>query len=147
MITTRTIYRPARQGDYKALHRLAEAGGQGGAVAYQFPTIVVERDGQLVGFAATQRWSKRLMVGPVVVAETVRLKGLVAIRAVLEIEKVLKEEGALYYLIGTAKPGLMRICEAFGCEKVPSEDGDAWFLRRLRPAPRGAFLGSPRRAS
>lgn len=131
MTTTRTIYRPARQGDFKALHRLAEASGQGGA-RYQHPTIVVERDGQLVAFAATRRYGDRVVVGPVVVTDTVRLRGLVAIRAVLEIEKVLKEEGRLYYLIGTTDAGLMRICTAFGCERLDDHDGETWWLRRLR---------------
>ena len=75
-------------------------------MGYQTPTIVVERDGHLIGFAATRRYGDRVVVGPVVVTDTVRLKGLVAIRAVLEIEKVLKEEGRLYYLIGTTDAGL-----------------------------------------
>lgn len=131
MITTRTVYRPARQGDYKALHRLADASGQGGG-SYQHPTIVVERNEQLVAFAATRRYGERVVVGPVVVTDTVRLKGLVAIRAVLEIEKVLKEEGCLYYLIGTTDAGLMRICEAFGCTRLEDQDGESWWLRRLR---------------
>lgn len=140
MITTRTVYRLARQGDFKALHRLAEASGQGG-VRYQHPTIVVERDGALVGFAATRRYGARVVVGPVVVTDTVRLKGLVAIRAVLEIEQVLKQEGCLYYLIGTTDAGLMRICEAFGCTRQPDHDGEAWYIRRLRLEPRAAGAG------
>lgn len=131
MLTTRTVYRPARQGDFKALHRLADASGQGG-VSFQRPTIVVERGGSLVGFAATRRYGQRVVVGPVVVTDTVRLKGLVAIRAVLEIEQVLKAEGRLYYLIGTTDAGLMRICEAFGCTRLEDHDGESWFLRRLR---------------
>lgn len=131
MLTTRTIYRLARQGDFKALHRLADASGQGG-VRLQHPTIVVERDGHLVGFAATRRYGARVIVGPVVVTDTVRLKGLVAIRAVLEIEARLKQEGRLYYLIGTTDPGLMRICEAFGCTRQPDQDGEAWYIRHLR---------------
>ena len=131
MLTTRTVYRLARQGDYSKLHRFAEA-QQMHDVVYQKPTIVVERDGQLVGFAATRRWGERVTVGPVVIADTVRLKGLVAIRAVLEIEKVLKQEGRLYYLIGTTDAGLMRICAAFGCTRLDDHDGESWWLRRLR---------------
>ena len=128
---TSTIYRLARQGDFKALHRLADASGQGG-VRYQHPTIVVERDGSLVGFAATRRYGARVVVGPVVVTDAVRMKGLVAIRAMLEIEALLKEEGCLYYLIGTQDAGGMRICEAFGCTRLEDHEGEAWFLRRLR---------------
>lgn len=131
MITTRTTYRPARQSDYPTLHRLAATVDLDGT-RFQRPTIVVERDGQLVGFATTRRFGQRVTVGPVVIADTIRLKGLVAIRAVLEIEQVLKDEGRLYYLIGTTDPGLMRICEAFGCTRVADHDNEAWFLRRLR---------------
>jgi hypothetical protein len=131
MTSTRTTYRPARQSDYPKLHRLAATVDLDGT-RFQRPTIVVERDGQLVGFATTRRFGQRVTVGPVVVTDTVRLKGLVAIRAVLEIEKVLKEEGRLYYLIGTTDPGLMRICEAFGCARLEDQDEEAWFIRRLR---------------
>jgi hypothetical protein len=130
-VNTSTIYRLARQGDYPKLHRFAEAMAMHDVV-YQKPTIVVERDGALVGFAATRRWGDRVTVGPVVIADTVRLKGLVAIRAVLEIEQVLKEEGRLYYLIGTTDAGLMRICEAFGCTSQGMHEGEHWYIRHLR---------------
>ena len=90
---------------------------------------MVERDGPWWAFAATRRYGERVVVGPVVVTDTVRLKGLVAISAVLEIEQVLKAEGRLYYLIGTTDAGLMRICEAFGCTRQADHDGEAWWLR------------------
>lgn len=135
MTPTRTTYRLAMQADYKALHRLATAAGLPGG-RYQSPTVVVERDGALIGFAASHWLGRRLIVGPVVVAPQIRLKGLVSMRAVFKLEEYFKAAGLRYFLISTINPAVCRMCEALGYVPQGENDGALWYMRVLAQQPR-----------
>lgn len=127
-----TQYRLAHAGDYKRLHLLARDYDLDG-VRFSHPTVVAERDGVCVGFAATRYQGARAIIGPVLVTDAVQLKGLVSIRLCLAVEGYLKAAGYLYCLYGTTVPAVMRLLEAWGLEFLGMHDDESWYLRRLAP--------------
>lgn len=134
-----TVYRLAQQADYARCHALAREVGYEGGV-YQWPTMLVERDGALLGFAASRYEGKRLVLGPVVMQPQLRTKGQLMLRAVLGLETVYKQAGVTSYLLGSSDPGVQRVIEAWGCPRIGEAAGEAWYRRDLAPEKGGAYL-------
>jgi hypothetical protein len=124
-------YRLAQQADYARCHALARAVGYDGGERYGWPTMLVEQDGQLLGFAVTRYAWKRLVLGPVVMRPELRSKGVLMLRAVLGLEAMYKHAGITSYLLGSSHPGVQRVIEAWGCVRVGEQDGEQWYIRKL----------------
>jgi hypothetical protein len=124
-------YRLAQQADYARCHALAREVDYDGGETYQWPTMLVEQDGQLLGFAASRYVGKRLVLGPVVMRPELRSKGVLMLRAVLGLEAVYKQAGITAYLLGSSHPGVQRVIEAWGCEAIGESDGEMWYTRKL----------------
>lgn len=129
---TPITYRLAQQADYARCHALAREVGYDGGV-YQWPTMLVERGGALLGFAASRCYGERLTLGPVVMRPELRTKGLLMLRACLGLEAVYTQAGITSYLLGTSDPGVQRVIEAWGCPRIGVEGQEIWYLRRLTP--------------
>lgn len=127
---TPITYRLATQADYKRCHALARDVGYDGG-EYNWPTMLVERDGQLIGFAASRCYGERLTLGPVVMRPDLRTKGLLMLRACLGLEAVYKQAGVTSYLLGSSDPGVQRVIEAWGCPRIGEQDGELWYVRKL----------------
>jgi hypothetical protein len=123
-------YRLAQQGDYARCHALAREVGYEGGV-YQWPTMLVEQDSALLGFAASRCYGQRLTLGPVVMRPELRSKGRLLLRAVLGLEAVYKQARLTHYLLASADPAVQRVIEAWGCPRLRAADGVVWYLRRL----------------
>ena len=123
-------YRLATQADYARCHALArEVGYEGGA--YSWPTMLVERDGVLLGFAASRCYGARLTLGPVVMRPELRTKGLLMLRACLGLEAVYRQAGITSYLLGSSERGVQRVIEAWGCPRIGVEGDEVWYQRHL----------------
>jgi hypothetical protein len=126
------VYRLATQADYARCHVLArEVGYDGGS--YGWPTMLVERDGTLLGFAASRYDGTRLVLGPVVMQPQLRTKGLLMLRAVLGLEAVYTQAGITSYLLGSSDPGVQRVIEAWGCPRIGTQGDEVWYQRDLTP--------------
>lgn len=136
--TAPIVYRLAEQRDYTRCHALAREVGYDGGV-YQWPTMLVERDGQLLGFAASWFDGQRLILGPVVMRPALRQRGLLMLRACLGLEAVYRQAGITSYLLGSSDPGVQRVIEAWGCARVGEQGQDIWYRRDLAPAEGGAY--------
>ena len=123
-------YRLAQQADYARCHALAREVGYEGGV-YQYPTMLVERGGVLLGFAASRCYGQRLTLGPVVMRPELRTKGQLMLRACLGLEAVYRQAGITSYLLGSSDAGAQRVIEAFGCARVGEHQGEVWYIRRL----------------
>ena len=137
--TAPIVYRLAEQADYARCHALAREVGYAGGV-YQWPTMLVERDGALLGFAASRCYGERLTLGPVVMRPELRTKGLLMLRACLGLEAVYRQAGITSYLLGSGVPGVQRVIEAWGCLRVGEEGSEVWYRRDLAPQEGGAYL-------
>jgi hypothetical protein len=124
-------YRLAQQADYARCHALAREVDYDEGEAYGWPTMLVEQDGQLLGFAASRYVGKRLVLGPVVMRPTLRVRGQLMLRAVLGLEAVYKQAGITSYLLGSRHPGVQRVIEAWGCPRIGEQDGEVWYRRTL----------------
>lgn len=128
--TAPIVYRLAQQPDYVRCHALARAVGYDGG-SYQWPTMLVERAGALLGFAASRCYGQRLTLGPVVMRPDLRTKGLLMLRACLGLEAVYRQAGITSYLLGSSDPGVQRVIEAWGCPRIGVQGEDVWYERRL----------------
>lgn len=133
-------YRLAQQADYARCHALAREVDYDAGERYHWPTMLVERDGDLLGFAASRYDGKRLVLGPVVMRPELRSKGQLMLRAVLGLEAVYAQAGITSYLLGSSDPGVQRMIEAWGCQRVGEQHGEVWYRRHLAPQEGGAYL-------
>jgi hypothetical protein len=124
-------YRLAQPADYARCHALARAVDYDGGETYGWPTMLVEQDGQLLGFAASRYAGQRLVLGPVVMRQDLRIRGVLMLRAVLGLEAVYTQAGITSYLLGSREPGVQRVIEAWGCERVGDHGGEQWYIRKL----------------
>ena len=137
--TAPIVYRLATQADYARCHALAREVGYAGGV-YQWPTMLVERDGALLGFAASRCYGERLTLGPVVMRPELRTKGLLMLRACLGLEAVYRQAGITYYLLGSRERGVQRVIEAWGCPRTHVQDDEVWYIRHLAQEKGGVYL-------
>lgn len=128
--TAPIVYRLAQHADYARCHALAREVGYAGGV-YSWPTMLVERAGALLGFAASRYDGQRLVLGPVVMRPELRSKGRLMLRACLGLEAVYKHAGITSYLLGSRDPGVQHVIEAWGCPRVGEQDGHVWYARYL----------------
>jgi len=124
-------YRLAAQTDYGRCHALAREVDYDSGETYQWPTMLVERAGHLLGFAASRCYGQRLTLGPVIMRPELRTKGRLMLRACLGLEAVYKQAGLTHYLLASADPAVQRVIEAWGCPRVSADDGAVWYLRLL----------------
>jgi hypothetical protein len=124
------IYRLAEQADYARCHALARDVSYDGGT-YEWPTMLVERGGVLLGFAASWYDGQRLVLGPVVLQPSLRMRGMLMLRAVLGLEAVYTQAGITSYLLGSSDPGVQRVIEAWGCAPIGEHDGEQWYIRQL----------------
>lgn len=137
--TAPITYRLAQQADYARCHALArQVGYEGGS--YGWPTMLVERDGTLLGFAASRYDGQRLVLGPVVMRQDLRIKGQLMLRAVLGLEAVYTQAGITSYVLGSSDPGVQRVIEAWGCPRIGHDGSEVWYRRDLAPQEGGAYL-------
>jgi hypothetical protein len=88
-----TIYRLAHgQRDLRACQAIARARGITDATM-GWPTVVADRQGQLLGFLATTPSKKVVQAGPMVIAPGVALPALIMMRLIEAYEVVLKRAG------------------------------------------------------
>jgi hypothetical protein len=128
---TPITYRLAQQADYARCHALAREVDYDEGATYQWPTMLVEQDGQLLGFAASRYNGTRLVLGPVVMRPGLRTKGVLMLRAVLGLEAVYKQAGITSYLLGSSHPGVQRVIEAWGCPRIGAQGQEVWYRRTL----------------
>jgi hypothetical protein len=124
-------YRLACQADYARCHALARAVDYDAGEAYGWPTMLVEQDGHLLGFAASRYVGQRLVLGPVIMRPELRIRGQLMLRAALGLEAVYKQAGITSYVLGSREPGVQRIIEAWGCPRIGSQGDEVWYRRTL----------------
>lgn len=124
----------ASPADYRACHVLARQYG-GEAPALRWPTVLARWGNAVVGFMATQQARWAVVMGPLLVAPDVRVKGLVALRLLEAYERVLHEAGVRAYVFSVAttnKPWLDVLEHRAGFERWREVDGAVWFKREVR---------------
>lgn len=100
MRPTSTHYRISTELDEPNLHVMAQ-----GLVPRRFPTVVAERDGQIIGFLGTHDRRDAILAGPLEVElPSGRHRAVVAMRLIQAYENVLTLAGIDHYFY-VAEPG------------------------------------------
>lgn len=95
-----TLYRLSTPADEPSLYAMPH-----GLVARRFPTIVAERDGEVIGYLGTHDDDAAIVAGPMDIAlESDRAKGIVALRLIQAYETVLIHAGVDHYFYAVADP-------------------------------------------
>lgn len=122
-----TTYRLAQAGgEFNKLYALMRKRGlatRGGML--QFPTVVAERDGKIVGFLSTSSTDEGLYVGPLVCDGPI-----MAMRLTEAMELVLVQAGVSRYLVSVPEVNVARI-EELGYVPFGDGIGAQTMLRRL----------------
>ena len=136
MHPARTLYRLAHSPrDLSACHRLARDHGMD-AKTFTFPTVVADREGEIVGFLATQPSKTAVVAGPLAVATP---RPLITVLRLLEAyENVLKAAGVSHYYfeVDAANHDWLRMIEQSSeqvnsIQPVQSTPEGTWHRRRL----------------
>ena len=127
-----TTYRLANSpADFKACHKLVKAESLKGKLSS--PTILAERDGELLGFFATQKNPAAVIAGPMIVREDKRGSGFIMVRLIEAYEKVLWKAGVRKYFITTdpEREKWNESLERMGYVPLEEHEGHLWFEREL----------------
>lgn len=90
--TGRTRYRLATDEDQEQIRNFNQQEGDDPG----WPTVVAERDGEILGYLATHRQGDQIMAGPLAIKEG-RNRGVLALRICQAYENVLKAIGIVSY--------------------------------------------------
>lgn len=97
-----TLYRIAEDYDYDACYDLAKVNGRPPQLLC-FPTVVAERDDEIVGFLSSNRCSWCIMAGPL---EMINPSGITAMRLLEAYENCLHAMGVTRYCFTVANANL-----------------------------------------
>ena len=128
-------YRLAYGHDYRRCHTLRDAVGFP-AQRLSWPTVLMEDEGELVGFLSTAPSQKAIIAGPLIVDPT-RGSAWVTIRLIEAYERLLRDAGIHTYLffvedVNRGWQCLVRKClECAALEDYAKTDGKTWYIRRL----------------
>ena len=130
-----TLYRLATSAqDYRKCHALLKA--EGLSYKLSFPTVMADRDGDIVGFLSTAPRKDAVIAGPLFIRGDMRGQGFLTLRLGEAYENVMRAAGIREYL-AVVDPGNERWTEALdaaGLEPMGEHDGRLWFKRRLSVA-------------
>lgn len=126
-----TIYRIATDDDEPSLLVMPN-----GLVARRFPTVVAERDGEIIGYLGTHDRHDVILAGPMdICLESERAKGVIASRLIQAYETVLLLAGVDFYFYtvrnGKWREATERSPRTTFCSETP--DGVCLFKRELPP--------------
>ena len=126
-----TTYRLARPGgEYNKLYAMARrAGGECPKGSLGWPTVVAERDGEVIGFCSTIPANDAIWAGPLVI-EGGR-NPFVFIRLAEAYENVMRAAGVKVFLHGIRKDNMRHVVmmEKLGFRQV-GEQGNSYIMRR-----------------
>lgn len=119
------------QRDKRRCRKIADA--QGITDPCSFPTVLAERDGQVLGFLATARSDKAVIAGPLVIAPEARRPVIVMMRLIEAYEVVLKRAGVVsfYFHVAEANPMWRRLVEKMGHKAYHRDDAGQWYRRKV----------------
>lgn len=128
-----TLYRLAHSPkDYGACHWLA-AQREMPVKRLSWPTVVAERDGEVIGFLATQPRDDAIVAGPLAVGDVPRPL-ITIIRLIDAYENVLRAAGVSSYLFAVERdnPEWQALIDKAGEMQPHKTTEDAvWYLRRI----------------
>ena len=121
-----TLYRLATTpADYRKCHKIIKPL----AWKLSYPTVMAERDGDLLGFLSTLRHPKRVVAGPIHAPN-----GIVMLRLAEAYENFLWTAGVRVYLVPAQDPRHAGMLDRLGYERTAETGGVAWFRKTLRAA-------------
>lgn len=131
MKPARTKIRLARAGgEWNRLYAMAKrAGGRPRKGDFAFPTVVAERDGEVVGFVSTWNTPEAVIAGPLVIEGG--KNPFVFLRLAEGYENVLRAAGVKIYLhhIDKARPEHVEFMERLGFTRYREVDS-GWLMKR-----------------
>lgn len=133
MIPTGTIYRIAASGqDYKRARSFFDRLSMPHS-RLSFPTILAERDDNLVGALATNTEKRAVIAGPLAI-DVPGNPAFVGLRLLDLYDSVMREvrvKQYLFFIDETEKDWIENIEDVTGLTPYTREDGKAWFKRDL----------------
>ena len=129
MHPSNTMYRLATAADEPELLTWPE-----GLLPRRFPTVIAERDGEIIGYLGTHDRDDCILAGPMEVRlENERAKGLVALRLIEAYETVLLHAGIEFYFYGVHNGPWRDATERSPRTMLVYEDGDLGVFKRELP--------------
>lgn len=133
MYPSSTTYRLARPGgEYNRLYALAKRAGYRPRIGdFQFPTVVAERAGKVIGFVATQPGQEAVVAGPLVIDGGPN--PFVFLRLADAYENVLRQAGVKVFLhtIDKERPEHVKMMERLGFTRWSETENDVVMHRKL----------------
>lgn len=137
-----TVYRLATPADEAEIRALPD-----GQVPRAFPTVVAERDGEIIGFLGTHDRRDCILAGPLSIALPAgRARGVVAWRLIQTYEFILMQVQGIdsYCFVAEGESWQGAVARASGRTEPFGVDaeGNQWYLRHLplRSRPDGATV-------
>jgi hypothetical protein len=134
MIPSGTTYRLAEGPDFAVCHKLFKSQGHERDARYAFPTVVADRDGDIVGFYSTNDAQEYITAGPLEVDKSLDNPLIVAIRLVDAYDNVMRSVGINSYLFSVDKDNEQwkDIMErATGLESYAEDETRYWYRKEL----------------
>ena len=131
----KTLYRVAdNSGDYKKCHALLREIAPEEDRAFNWPTVVAERDGEIIGFLSTRDLRGRLEAGPLIIGVEGH-KSFVALRLIEAYENLLSLLGYKGYIFSVVKsnPKWVKSVEQGANLKPYAETEDRfWYYKKVK---------------
>lgn len=128
-----TRYRLAASSrDYARCHALLRA--QGPDTDLTFPTVLAEREGQVVGFLSTRPSKQAIIAGPLVIDRATSRPAITAWRLADAYEIILRRAGVTSYAfhVSAGRPEWVSTLGRLGFEPWQAEpSGGMWYRRAL----------------
>lgn len=122
-------YRIATKKDYRTLHAfMAEQEAERNTLG--FPTVLAEKDGEILGLLGTLVKSNLIIAGPLVIKKD-RPRYFTIIRLVEAYEAAMLSLGVTSYIFGTSDPKFLQYAKELGLESYAEKDGISFFIRKL----------------
>jgi hypothetical protein len=135
MKPVKTLYRIAdNSGDYKKCHALLREIAPEEDRKFNWPTVVAERDGEIVGFLSTRTLHGRIEAGPMIIGVEGH-KSFVALRLIEAYENLLNLLGYKGYIFSVRKsdPKWVKAVEHGADLKPYAETEDRfWYYKKVR---------------
>ncbi|KKK59618.1 hypothetical protein LCGC14_3032610, partial [marine sediment metagenome] len=131
--------------DYKLCHALARSTSLEDR-RLEYPTIMGIDDDILIGFVSTMQKGGLLAVGQMAVKKG-RLRSVVAGKLLTALENVLRLSGVSWYYIPVQRDrdDLMELVSGFAERLDDTDDGNAWFKRKIDVQSRRELSGADSR--
>lgn len=124
-----TTYRLIGRKDYRAAHQFIASEGFARSTL-GFPTIVAEREGELIGLLGTVIKDNMILAGPLVIKSD-RPRSFTLVRLVEAYEAAMRHIGVKSYIFGSDNPKLLEHLTELGLKPYAVENGVSFFVRKL----------------